>query len=76
MVYRIAQPQIPPMRSRNASTLTDGHWNVGSRMIHRFLLNQSFRDKAGQGLPTGHLYGIASAHAICPSKPSVLAMSR
>ena len=29
-------------------------------MIHRFLLNQSFRNKAGQGLPTGYLYGIAS----------------
>jgi hypothetical protein len=43
----------------------DGHWYVRNRMIHRFLLNQSVA-KAGQGLPTDRLYGIASAQAICP----------
>jgi hypothetical protein len=35
-----------------------------------------FESKAERELPTSHLYGIASAHAVCPSKPSVLAVSR
>ena len=47
------------------SPLSGLNWNVTNRM-----------NKAGQGLPTDYLYSIASAHTICPSKPSVFAMLR
>jgi len=53
----------------------DGNWNVRNRMVHRFLSTSLFRDSAGQRLPADRLYH-NSAHAICPSKPSVFAMSR
>jgi hypothetical protein len=67
-----ASAMVPKVPTRNTLPL----WTTCALQRPRLGNTPRTPDAADKDSPTDRLYGIASAHAICPSKPSVFAMSR